>query len=150
MDSVLENAETFKLRENGDISFLRFRVVKFTPSVFIYFSWGRNPYTDMPVIELQSDTVVFGRMKFNGEVRSIETISKDIGKEEAIDFWMILDKDEISIGNQIYENYELLGKFKYEELEELNFVGFSSKEETNWVVEDGEIFHHAFTFHFVF
>ena len=132
MGSVLKNAEIIKITEK----LIRFRVVKFSRSIFITFSNGKV-FTDMPVIELDFDKLVRGRMKVNGEIRSIKTINKKIGYNEPIDFWLILHKTEITLGKQVFENYEVLGNFEYKELGSLTFVGFSSLQETTWIVENG-------------
>ena len=137
MGYVLENARTFKLRENGAEAFISFRVLSFT-GIFIRLSRGMKSYTEMPVIEVNINKIVFGRMKFNGDIRSIDTQTKEIGNNKAVDFWIILQENEISFGKQEFENFELLGKFEYEELRDLNFFGFSSLTETNWIVEKGK------------
>ena len=83
MKTAFENAETIKITE----SFIRFRIVKFSGSIFINFCKGK-PFVDMPVIELHFDKIIFGKMKVNGEVRPTNTTNKYIGSVEAIDFWM--------------------------------------------------------------
>ena len=137
MESAFKNAKIFKLRENGAEAFISFRVLSFT-GIFISFSRGIKSYTEMPVIEVNFNQIVFGRMKFNGDIRSIETQTKEIRNNEAIDFWIILRENEISLGKQKYESFELLGKFEYGDLWDLNFVGFSSLTDTNWIVEKGK------------
>ena len=144
MGSVFENAEVLKMTE----ALISFRVVKLRGSIFIEFSRG-HAFTDMPVIQLDFDKLVFGRMKFNGEIRSLKTIKKDIGENEPIDFWMILYKTEITLGKQAFENYEVLGRFQYKELGNLSFVGFSSLQETTWIIENGTALHVSYNYLFI-
>ena len=144
MGSVFENAEVLKITE----ALIRFRVVKLSGSVFIDFSRG-HAFTDMPVIQLDFDKLVFGRMKFNGEIRSLKTIKKEIGGNQPIDFWMILYKTEITLGKHVFENYEVLGRFHYKELGNLSFVGFTSVQETTWIVENGTAFYVPYHYLFI-
>ena len=136
--SVLENAKVFNFRKlNSKYIMLNFRVLDFTGFV-IYFSQGVKKHREMPTIEVTLTEVHFGRSSGNKTViRTLKTLKRETKAKENHDFWILLVGSKIHLGEKTNKFYETFANTEYEELANLNFVGFSSLLKSNWIVENG-------------
>ena len=89
----------------------------------------------MPIIQLIKKEIKFGKLNIKREVSIIDTFEADIEEGLMYDFWILVRQNEILIGVEKQQEYYLFGQVEYDDLIKMNYIGFSSIEESYWTLE---------------
>ena len=116
---------------------LKFRVVNFE-FVRVHFIMNRKVETkDYPVVEISEDGVDFCRHLQNGVTYSKKVFKHAFSAGSTIDFFMVIEERQVIVG--IFENFlfKTVGFYYYDELNTLPYMGFSSTNGAEWILEKG-------------
>ena len=149
----------FKFRQSGatrETIMLKFRVLPFK-QVFVHFT-NLHQYLEFtpgskeflhyqdPEIEINGKELIFGKLDPEGKFYYDDEGSfNNIDLQENVghDFFVLIRPgNELKIESLDINVLTELGKFDYENLDDFNFIGFSSgQQETHWIVEQSQQLH---------
>ena len=133
---MITSGKTIKLHQAGTQQMIQFRVEKFG-FIRISFTKNRNfSILEYPIIEVKNRGVDFCRHLKNGVSYSKQNFPFNFQDGVNYDFF-ITKGEEIKFGIFKDGTYKTIGFFTYSELDSLPYMGFSSKLETNWIIENG-------------
>lgn len=134
---MLKNSKMLKLHVLDQMQMLKFRVVNFE-FVRVHFIMNRKVETkDYPVVEISEDGVDFCRHLQNGVTYSKKVFKHAFSAGSSIDFFMVIEERQVIVG--IFENFlfKTIGFYYYDELNTLPYMGFSSTNGAEWILEKG-------------
>ena len=118
--------------------FIKFRVNNFQ-LITVHFSKYKTFSDNDPILEISKTGVRYCTIfHTHWELEDCLNTTKHDLSRSIIDFWIITKGSELTLATYYKQQYVKIGTFNITNLESYPYVGFSSKKETNWTLEEGE------------
>ena len=134
---MLKNARIFKLKEVGEAKVVLFRIVNIE-EIRLHFQYNKEVEGKFPVIEVSPTGVKFGRQIAQGILDIKSTFHKNFEVGSTYDFFLFTNGTSVQFGEFLNGFLKVLGFYSYEELDRLPFIGFSSTNSADWVLEEAK------------
>ena len=131
---MMSTGQILKLKEKGKMQIFLFRIKNFH-EIQIHFNFNKGVKGKFPVIVVSKNALTFGRHIDAGVVGPKKPYYIKF-EEVQYDFFVYTNGTEIQFGEVKNAFLNVLGFYYYEELDSLPFVGFSSAQEADWIVEE--------------
>ena len=136
---MLQNSLKLRIHDLQKMQILRFRVKNFE-FIRIQFTlntlWETNDY---PVLEVSEDGVDFCRHLKNGVTYSKKSFKESFVYGRTYDFFILMDGRKLLFGTFEKLKFRTIGFYFYDELVTLPYLGFSSINEADWILENSII-----------
>ena len=136
---MLQNSLKLRIHDLQKMQILRFRVKNFE-FIRIQFTmdtlWETNDY---PVLEVSEDGVDFCRHLKNGVTYSKKSFKESFVYGRTYDFFILMDGRKLLFGTFEKLKFRTIGFYFYDELATLPYLGFSSINEADWILENSII-----------
>ena len=91
-----------------------------------------------PVIEVSPTEFQFGRQTSAGTFESLATFYRNFDVGSSYDLFLTTNGTQVQFGEAKKSFLHVLGNYSYEELDSLPYVGFSSSNGAEWILDGGE------------
>ena len=136
-DKMIKHGRIFKLKRSGAAEKIVFRIKNFE-EIRLTFQGDSGVTGTFPVIEVSPTEFHFGRQTSEGSFKSLASFYKNFDVGSSYDLFLATNGTEVQFGLTKNSFLQVLGNYSYEELDSLPFVGFSSTNDAEWLLEGGE------------
>ena len=127
----------FKLKEVGVPKVVLFRIVNLE-QIRLHFQSHKSAEGKFPVIEISPTEIRFGRQISSGILDIKSTFYKNFEVGSTYDLFLFTNGTEVRFGLVLNGFLNVLGFSTYDELDSLAFIGFSSSNNADWILEEAE------------
>ena len=132
---MMKNGRIIKLKEKGKPQIFLFRIINFE-EIRIHFNYNKDVKGKFPVIEISSNAFSFGRHIDAGVVGPKKPYYLKFAVGSTFDFFVYTNGTEMQFGEAKNGLLQALGFYHYDELDSLPFLGFSSTNDADWILEE--------------
>ena len=132
---MMKNGRILKFKEKGKPHIIQFRIIDFE-EIRIHFNYNKDVNGKFPVIEITQNALSFGRHIDAGVVGPKKPYYLKFAVGSTFDFFVYTNGTEIQFGEVRNALLNVLGFYHYDELDSLPFLGLSSTNAADWVLEE--------------
>ena len=132
---MMQNGRILKLKEKGKPHIFIFRIQNFE-GIRIHFNQNKGVEGKFPVIEISTGALSFSRQIAAGVLAPPpRPYYHKFTEGSTFDFFVYTNGSEIQFGEVKNAVLHVLGFHQYDELDSLPFLGFSSTNDADWILE---------------
>ena len=132
---MMKTGRILKLKEKGKPQIFVFRIINFE-EIRIHFNYNKGVDGKFPVIEVSSGALSFCRHIAKGVLAPPpRPYYQKFAVGSTFDFFIYTNGTQIQFGEVRNASLHVIGFFHYDELDSLPFLGFSSTNAADWILE---------------
>ena len=132
---MMQNGRILQLKEKGKPQIFIFRIIDFE-EIRIHFNYNKGVDGKFPVIEITSGVLSFSRHIAKGVLAPPpKPYYHKFAVGSTFDFFIYTNGTQIQFGQVENASLHVIGVFYYDELDSLTYLGFSSTNAADWILE---------------